>query len=167
VSDPDWLPAMLELNDFGGDWNRFLEAVYGEFYRDFIQQQAKFQGNWVRCRRDPISLGKEAGFWHCISGGADEAARNPEIRRMERIRWARAVIEHASDPNVACWPVYRGSDRRWCLWFREEYLVVLAERTRKHDGFRYCQLITAYDTPQEHRKAKLRRERDACQARNG
>jgi hypothetical protein len=103
--------------------------------------------------------GKEAGFWHCILGGKEGA--NVEIPRMERIRWVRAVIEHADDPQVDVWMARRGSDQHWCLWFREEYLVVLAERTRKRDGFRYWQLVTAYDTPEEHRKRKLRRERDS------
>ena len=51
------------------------------------------------------------------------------------------------------------------IWLQEEFLVVLAERTRKRDGFAYFQLVTAYWTPEEARKAKLRRERD--EARNG
>ena len=44
----------------------------------------------------------------------------------------------------------------------QHYLVVLAERTRKHDGFQYLQLITAYQTPEDSRKRKLRAERDSA-----
>lgn len=83
-----------------------------------------------------------------------------ELARMERIRWPRAVIEHADDSLVDVWMARRGSDKHWCLWFREEYLVVLAERHRERDGFRYWLLVTAYDTPEEHRKKRLRAERD-------
>lgn len=84
---------------------------------------------------------------------------------MERIGWVRALIDHANDPDIDAWWTTRGSDRRRCLWFREEFLVVLAKRVRDRD--QYWQLITAYDTPQEHRKRNLRRERDAWRVQNG
>ena len=157
MCDPGWLPHRIRLQEFDGDWGRFVEFVFGEFHAGFIQNQPKFRGCWVRCRRDPMEDGKEAGFWHCIRGGKEDAT--VQTRRMERIRWVRAVIEHADEPEVEVWTARRGSDLNWCLWFREEYLVVLGERTRR-DGFRYWQLITAYDTPEEHRKRKLRHERD-------
>jgi len=68
----------------------------------------------------------------------------------------------ASAHEIDAWKNQRQGEIRSLLWFREEYLVVLAERTRKHDGFRYVQLITAYHTPEESRKRKLRTERDAA-----
>jgi len=158
MSDPEWLPPLLTLDSCQGDWNRYVNRVYGEFHYDFIQRQPQLRDCWVRCRRDPICQGKEAGFWHCISGGPSEAERVPQVRRMERVRWVRAVIEHEIDAQVQSWRSVRGSDHRFCLWFREEFLVVLAERVRQRDGFRYWQLITAYDTLTERRKAQLRRE---------
>ena len=167
MSDPAWLPALMQLDDYGGDWHRYLEAVYAKFHNDFIRTQPKFQECWVRCRLDPLELGKEAGFWHCTSGGKNESQRTPELRRMERIQWVRAILDHPNDVTVDIWEASRGTDIRWCLWFREEYLVVLADRVRKRDGFRYLQLITAYDTPYEHRKKRLREERDAWKAKNG
>ena len=100
---PEWLPDLILLAEHEDDWSRYVDAVYSEFYRDFVQTQPKFQNKWVRCRRDPIVDGKEAGFWHCISSGQSEATRTPEIRRMERIRWVRAVIEHADAVSVDCW----------------------------------------------------------------
>ena len=167
MSDPLWLPELVLLEGYEGDWDRYLEAVYAVFQRDFIRSQPIFQGRWVRCRRDPLEQGKEAGFWHCTSGGKDESQRVPDLRRMERIGWVRSLIQNANDPTVETWEVMRGMDRRWCLWFREEFLVVLAARVRKRDGFRYWQLITAYDTPEEHRIKILRKERDAWKAKNG
>lgn len=58
-------------------------------------------------------------------------------------------------------------DIRRLFWFREEFLVVLAERTRVRDGFQYMQLVTAYCTAEEHRRKKLREERDNWKSRNG
>jgi len=162
---PDWLPPLVRLEDHGGDWKRYINEVFAVFYRDFIQSQPQLDGRWVRCRRDPMFDGKEAGFWHCMSEGGDEANRMPDLRRCERIPWTRAVIEHARGSWVDHWTNRRGSDTRHLLWFREEFLVVLAERMRGRDGFQYLQLITTYCTTEESRKRKLRRERD--EARNG
>ena len=120
-------------------------------------------GKWVRCRRDPIYDGKYAGFWHCVSEGSDEANRTPDLRRCERIGWVRAVIVNAdSASEIDSWENQRQGEPRNLLWFREEYLVVLAQRTRKHDGFQYLQLITAYHTPEKSRRKKLRTERDSA-----
>ena len=157
---PDWLPPLARLADCGGDPKRYIEEVFALFHRDFIQSQPQFDGCWVRCRRDPMFDGKEAAFWHCVSEGGDEAHRTPDMRRCERIGWIRAVIEHAGEPLVNHWTNRRGSETRHVLWFREEFLIVLGERTRRRDGFRYFQLITAYCTTEEHRRRKLRRERD-------
>jgi hypothetical protein len=62
--------------------------------------------------------------------------------------------------GVDVWKNGRHGDERTLVWYREEFLVVLAARRRARDGFRYFQLITAYETKEEHRKSKLRRERD-------
>ena len=162
---PDWLPPLVRLTDYGGDWKRYINEVFAVFHRDFIRSQPRFEGCWIRCRRDPLYDGEEAGFWHCVQEGADEEGRVPDLRRCERIGWIRAVIEHAGAPAVDHWSNRRGSDTRRLLWYSEEFLVILAERTRKRDGFRYLQLITAYCTTEEHTKRRLRQERDA--ARNG
>lgn len=159
MPDPAWLPELIELDAHGGDWNRYVEAVYEVFQKDFVCSQPKYQGCWVRYRRDPLAQTKEAGFWHCTSSGQDEANRNPELRRMERIGWVRAIIENASSAEVEVWVRRDGNEPRWHLWFREEFLVVLGERVRQRDGFRYFQLITAFDTPHEHQKRKRRQEK--------
>ena len=161
--DPSWLPPLILLNDYGGDWSKYVEAIYERFNEDLLTNQPKYDGKWVRCRRDPIYDGKYAGFWHCVSEGNDEANRIPDLRRCERIGWVRAVIMNAASAHeIDEWKNVRQREIRNLLWFREEYLVVLAERTRKNDGFRYVQLITAYHTPEESRKRKLRAKRDAA-----
>lgn len=164
---PAWLPELIKLEDFNGDWNRYIDEVFSIFYRDFIENQPKFQNKWVRCRRDLIK-GKEAAFWHCTSEGPDENNRTPDIKRCERIGWIKTVIEHSDSPKVDYWSVRRRGETRWLLWFNEEFLIVLGERLRKRDGFKYMQLITVYCTEEEHRKEYLRKERDEySRAKNG
>jgi hypothetical protein len=60
----DTLPGLVRLNDCDGNWDRFIDAVFSEFYHDFIETQPRFRGKRVSCRRDPTYKGKEAGFWH-------------------------------------------------------------------------------------------------------
>jgi hypothetical protein len=155
----DWLPSLIRFEDYDGNWEKYINAVFAVFYRDFIETQPRFLGKWVRCRRDPIVDGKEAGFWHCVSEGPDEEQRTPDLRRCERIGWLRPVIEHGNEAGVDVWRQRKGGDWRVHVWYQESYLVVLGERGR------YYQLITAFCTDREHTRRKKRRERDA--ARNG
>jgi hypothetical protein len=155
----DWLPPLVLFVDYGGDWTKYINAVFAVFYRDFIQTRPQFRGKWVRCRRDPVCDGKEAGFWHCVSEGPDESKRTPDIRRCERIGWIRVVIGQADTPRVDVWLSRKSREPRWHLWYNESYLVVLGDRKR------HCQLITAHCTDRKHTMERLRRERDA--SRNG
>lgn len=159
------LPPLVKLEDFDGKWDGYIDAVFAEFHRDFLETQPKYQGKWVRCRRDPTYRGKEAGFWHCTSEGLSENDRIPDLRRCERIRWIRFALEHIGEVGIDCWTNTRHRAVRHLVWVREEFLIVLEEHRRQRDGFVYYQLVTAYCTAEEHRKQKLRVERD--RSRNG
>ena len=60
--DPSWLPPLILLSDYGGDWSKYVEAIYERFNEDLLTNQPKYDGKWVRCRRDPIYDEKYAGF---------------------------------------------------------------------------------------------------------
>ena len=147
-----WLPALIKLSDFAGNWQKYIDFVYSVFYRDFIESRPEFQRKYVRCRKDPIFDGKEAGFWHCISQGRDENQRTPNLERCERIGWIRAVIENCCYKDIKQWSGKKNSDNRIYLWFNEEYIVVLGVRNN------YFQLITAFCTDRKHTAEKLRKE---------
>ncbi len=151
----DWLPGLLE---FSGDWSSYVEEVYDAFSRDLLASPTRFRGRRVAVRRDPRDQGKEAGFWHAISEGPEEQERTPDLRRCERVRWIRALIECSDRKKVRIWGVMRGSDRRVLIALKDfTYVVVLAVRKK------YVLFITAYAVWQRHRREKLRRE---CQAWN-
>ena len=64
-----------------------------------------------------------------------------DLRRCERIRWVGWVIRNArAHDEIDEWQNRRGTEVNTLLWFREEYLVVLA---RRRD---YWLLKTAYCT---------------------
>ena len=149
----DWLPPLILLEDYGGNWDQYLNALYKFFKEDFIDSSPTLEGMRVALKRHPIEKGKEATFWHLISEGKSEKDRLPDLRRCERIRWGRPIIEHYNQPAIKFWLNERRGEKRICLWFEEEeYLVVLAKR---HG---YVILWTAYLVTKTHTKMKLRKD---------
>ncbi len=151
-----WLPGLVLLSSYGGDFERFLDAVYSVFRTDFVESRPSFRGERLQLKRHPVVQGREYTFWHMVSEGSEEAARKPDVLRCERIRWPRPVIEHSDDSLVKVWANTRRGEKRICLWLEgAEYLVVLARRRE------YLLPWTAYPVTLPHRKAKLQREYEA------
>jgi len=157
MSEPVWLPALVLMGNHGGNWGRYLDAVYAVFRRDFIESTAMFRGEAVRIGSEVID-GKERTFWHVTSEGDVEANRTPDLRRCERIAWVRALIDHEKDSMVQSWPNRRGRNRRHVLWLKQVDFVVVLE---KHPGCWW--LWTAYLTDRPHTRRSLEREFEAWQ----
>jgi hypothetical protein len=152
---PDWLPALALISDYGGDWDKYLAALYQFFQKDFIESKPLFRGTPVGITKHPYSQGKESTFWHLISEGKVEEDRTPDFERCKRTRWSRAIIENHETPFVQVWETIRGREKRILLRFifdKEDYLVVLAE----HKGA--VLLITAYLVTWENQKRRLHQE---------
>lgn len=155
MTAPHWLPDIISLGDHGGDWDRYLEAVYACFRKDFREHVPEFRGRPVGVRYHPAYENKDYSFWHLIQEGQIEEDRTPDLRRCERIAWIRAIIENAGDPAIKVWENERWGEGRVLLWMDEEFLVVMGDRRS------YWILLTAYTTDRQHRKDKLRREYEA------
>ena len=149
---PDWLPAELNIDDFGGDWKALIEESWKQFEWDFIKSRPMLQDKPVTInRRD--SDGRPESYWHVTSETPQIGSeRELDTARCKRVCWIRALIEHAGDPAVKAWVMKKGEHDRVHLWLCEEFLVVLGVAS---DHF---VLVTAFSTPEEHRKAKLRRQ---------
>ncbi len=152
----DWIPPLELLRDYDGDWEKYFHAIYTFFEQDFVKNRPTFRGVKLQLKRHPVIEGKEATFWHLISEGRIEVDRTPDLRRCERIRWARPFIENDKEPLIKIWSNNRNGEKRICLWLEEvEYLVILAKRSD------YILPWTAYTTPQPHQKRKLQKEYEA------
>jgi len=150
---PDWLPPLVMLNNHGGQWQRYIDAVYAVFYGDFLQSRPGFRGEPVMVGRQ-ITGDKERTFWHVTSEGPVEGQRTPDLRRCERVGWIRPVIEHDGDPAVLSWPSQRsGRAVREVLWVRQaDFAVVLEKRPR-------CWwLWTVHPTDREYKRREFARE---------
>jgi hypothetical protein len=156
MTSPVWLPPLVLLKDYDGDWNRYEAALYAYFKQNFVDNKPIFEGKPLALKRHPLFQGKEATYWHIISEGDLEEERLPDLRRCERIRWPRAIIEHSTEPDVKVWENERKGETRICLWLeQQDYLVILARRKN------YVLFWTAYLVPQPHRKRKLQKEYEA------
>lgn len=153
---PAWLPPLVELAAYRGNWADYEAALYKFFRADFITHLTCFRTHPVRLKRMPLYENKEASYWHCISEGKDEAERIPDMRRCERIRWPRPCIEHETELKV--WTEERNGEDRIHLWLESEgYVVVLAARRN------YLVLWTTFLVKHEHERAKFTRRYLAAQ----
>lgn len=147
------LPDIIELTEFGGDFNAYLEAVYECFKNDFVYNRPSFRGVRLGLKKLPISQNKEATFWHMTSEGDDEATRIPDLRRLERIKWPAPMINHSTHPYLKVWENTRGDKTNILIFHEDEdYLVVL----RKVKD--YILPWTAYLVTYKARKEKLLKE---------
>lgn len=154
-----WLPDLVYLEDFGGDWESYLDALYRVFVADFVRSKPRWPGKRVALKRYPEYQGKGATFWHMISEGDQEDERIPDFRRCERIRWPRPMMDEfpdrRSDTNdrMLWWKSKRRNDERFVLAVPDfSYVVVVADRGD------FVMPWTAYTVEQPHRREKLRRE---------
>jgi hypothetical protein len=162
----DWLPPLVLLPEYGGNWDCYLEAVYQYFVVDFIRSLPTFPGRRMKLKRYPITRGKEATFWHFIQEGKIEEDRIPDFRRCERIRWPRPIINAALSSRVRCWRNMRhtskGTAQRIVIALPDfSYVVVL------DDHGDYVLPWTAYWVEYNHQRQKLKKEYEAAPEKLG
>lgn len=152
-----WLPPLILLNHYGGDWEAYCEAIYDHFCKDFLGSNPPvFRGMPVRLKRHPVEQDKEATFWHFISEGAVETDRTIDFRRCERICWPRAFIDNVNDPALKVWDQEIRGEVRTHIWCEEHgYLLVIANRS----GF--VLPWTAYSVTRDHERRKLEKRWEA------
>ena len=155
---PDWLPPLVFLQNYDDDWKQYIEAVYAYFRNAFIDSKPRFGHRTIGLKRYPLLDEKEATFWHITSEGKEEDKRIPDLRRCERIRWPRPLIEHYTNKAIRYWINKRRQERRIVLWFYEQdYVVVLADRKK------YILLWTAYMVSYKHTREKLLKDYEEYQ----
>lgn len=157
------LPDLLLLEDFGGDYPSYIEAVYKVFKRDFVSKKTKFRGEELRLKWHPIYQDKAYTFYHMTHEGEDEQNRLPDLRRCERMPWANPTIEKCDTWSLKIWPQVRtgkgGTRKRLCIWLEladePDYMVILDVRDD------YKLLWTAFVPQYPHEKRKKQKEYEA------
>ena len=67
--DLNSLPRMICLEDFGGNYAAFIDAVYQVFFRDFMQHKAMFGSHRLHLRYHPAFQERPYAFYHMTHKG--------------------------------------------------------------------------------------------------
>lgn len=122
-------PELIYLSDYNGDFKAYFNAVYSIFHSSFVASQPLFNNLKVSAQKHPEVDGIHRTFYHITHEGEDESNREPDIRRMERIRFPKFVIENSEHTDLLIWEKIVGRDNRiHILNETERYIVVLTER---------------------------------------
>ena len=145
-----WLPEIIELSDYDGNWNNYNDKLYEIFLNDFINTKPVFKGEYVRIRKQP-RLGKyEHGFIHLTTVANHNQTnindRLPDLRRCERMEWNKKIIDNyqCNDVSCKCRKIYyyeqnyKNTVRINLIFADARYKVVLEKRDN------YYLLITGY-----------------------
>ncbi len=147
------LPELVLMEACGGHFPTYISLIYQYFVQDFVETKPVFRGKRLGLKAFPKVDGKECTFYHMTHEGEDESSRTPDIRRMERIRWPRPLIDDSHHPYLKVWRNKRGKEDRVLIFHEEEgYLMVLADRGD------YVLPWTAYLVTEHHRRKKLLKE---------
>lgn len=146
-------PVFIELNDYGGNFEEYFEAIFNIFKEDFITNQPKYNNLRVTAKKYPEEEGMHKTFYHITHKGDDEKNREPDLERMKRIRFPKFVIDNNKHNDILIWKNRRGRDKRILMLNEtESYIVILSERKK------YYLFITAYFIEREHQRKKLLKE---------
>lgn len=143
-------PDLIEMNQFGGNFENYFHAVYQIFKNHFIDNSPKFVGVPVYTKKFPLTDGKfHRTFYHITHEGEDEDDRTPDLRRMERVRFPKFMINEHPHNELLVWVEKRKKEQRIHIFNNDEgYLLVLAKRK----GF--LLLWTAFVLEYPHQKRK-------------
>ena len=161
-------PDLMPLNDYGGNWAVYEDAIYAEYLATVAHAGLRFLGEQVKVRFHPETKKKGYGFWHLISEAPSKKNRNendriPDLNRCARIRWVAWCIQNVDSIGFCYWENQRGSETHVVIWAEiHDFAVVLAKR-QTEDGLRYYLLKTAYCL-QPHRRKSFIMERDTYRA---
>ena len=130
--DYDKLPEKIFLEEFGGNYKAYIDAIYEVFKRDFIIHKATFGSHKLRLKYHPEIQDRAYTFYHMTHSGEIESERLPDLRRCECMPWARPTIENTLSWELKFWRQTRQrSKNRVCIAIEvleETYFVILEVR---------------------------------------
>ena len=150
------LPEKIYLEDYNGNYHKYIDAIYDVFKRDFMDHKATFGTHMLGLKFHPTIKDRAYTFYHMTHKGDVENDREPDFRRCECMPWARPSIENSKKWELKFWEQERGGKHRICIWLDNsndvDYFVILDVRNT------YVLLWTAFASENNHEKRKKLRE---------
>lgn len=149
---PSWLPEMLKVNPWTDET---FEMLYGIFEKDFKRGSLNYKGSSVWFFPD-MDDGREEIFWH-LTHRKDKSTgtRFPDLRRSERLPWAKPMIENPDKVEVWAWD-FKEHDGRIItyVWLKDHDYLVLMKKFK--NGTR--RIMTSYFIDFPNKKRKLEKK---------
>jgi len=149
---PEWLPQMVSVSPW--TQNTF-NMLYKIFEADFKNKPLKYKNYTVWFFPEMLE-GRELIFWH-LTHREDKNTKKyyPDLRRAERLPWARPLIEHPDDHDVLAWD-FKEHDGKTVtyIWLKNHDYLVLMKKYK--DGQR--RLMTSYYIDYEHKRKNLEKK---------
>ena len=150
------LPELIYLEDYNGNYQLFIDAVYAVFERDFINHKTTFGSHQLKMKYHPAFQERAYTFYHMTHEGSIETERTPDLRRCERMPWARPTIENVEKYGIRFWEQERNGKHRVCIWLDtddgDNYFVILDVRKT------FVLLWTAFYADHSHQLRKKEKE---------
>ncbi|MFQ5861494.1 MAG: hypothetical protein ACE5IC_00040 [Candidatus Brocadiales bacterium] len=149
---PVWLPATVSVNPWTQDT---FDTLYSIFARDFKNTQPIYEG-YIVWFFPEMEDGKEVVFWHLTHrDDKNTGERLPDLRRSERLPWARKMLDNPDKPEILAWDYKEGDGSiKTYVWLKDyDYLVLMKKYPNESR-----RLITSYYIDFPHKRRKLERK---------
>ena len=139
----DLLPEKICLEDYGGDYKAYIDAIYEVFARDFIRHKTSFGLHKLSMKYHPAFQERAYTFYHMTHKGEIESVKEPTIENTEEwdLKFWRQTRQRSS--NRVCIALETES---------ETYFVILEVRES------YVLLWTAFLSEYRHQSKKKLKE---------
>ncbi|MFA6136158.1 MAG: hypothetical protein WC705_02265 [Candidatus Paceibacterota bacterium] len=156
-----WLPKIIELTDFGGNFLLYQDYLYSIFKRDFIDSFPKLGRSPVFHFKEDTN-GKRNIFWH-LTTEIDQTnnQRNSDLRRCERLVWIRPIIKNYLEPEIFYWEKTNKKEIRSYLFIPDVNYLIILKKTKT-----IYYLITAYPINYENKKERFLKEAEFYNPKN-
>ena len=118
--ESELLPPKIYLEDYSGDYKRYIEAVYDVFDADFVKYHPCFGKHRLGLKRHPEFQHRAYTFYHMTHKGEVESERTPDLRRCECMPWGKPTVERTEEYALRFWEQERKGKHRICIWLAVE-----------------------------------------------
>lgn len=154
-----WLPEIISLKDFNGDFKKYFNYLYEIFKMDFLINQPLFKGLRVGARKNPEHNGKHEGFYHLTHKDFYNTGyenRQFDLRRSERLNWIKPIIQNYTCCKDCCNGIKIWKEKKKThIFFEDELFVVVLEERKS-----YYVVVTAFYVDTRHNLINLLRRHD-------
>jgi len=149
---PKWLPPMQSVSPWT---EKTFEILYKIFNRDFKITKPMYGGYEVWFFPE-VEDGKELIFWHLTHRSDKKTGeRLPDLRRSERLPWARKMIDNSQKPEIWAWDYREGEGKtNTYVWLKDHDFLVLMRKYKTGER----RLLTSFYIDYQHYKRKLERK---------